>query len=561
MNSTFRYHLLSASFFICAAASAAVISGCGKSDFLTKASAPASSTDSISIIPEDTIGSDLYLDYSAIAGNEKTDASRIALKGLTRAEVEERLRGSYRWDMHLIDNSYVDDADGEPDGAESGSNPAETVVKPAGTSSGSASYKAVSDQGRSYAVEDLIGKSIRKQLDDIFEKEGGKSTSDHKGDYVLSLPDFRSEAEDVLADVAEKWNKKATPGVLTGYDKTTGQFQFGPAVRGYELNESATRNAILSACEARDFTANVEAIGKAEDAAGSMEDQYRIIGSFTTHTTANNVRNTNVRLASEAINGLILQPGEEFSFNDVVGQRTTAKGYGPAAAYSNGEVVQEVGGGVCQVSTTLYNAVFYAGLESTLRSSHTFEPSYVTPGRDATVSWGGPNYKFKNTSEYPICVLEHYENRTVTAEIYGVPVLEDGVTLDLECQKTGANAAGSTWTVYKITRKNGNTIERVQDHVSRYKAHTETNDAAAAAAAASKAAAEAAAASQAAEAAAEASRAAEAAETAAQTSPASSGPAGPAAEATNAAPAPIAPAPAAETQAPAVPAPAGPGQG
>ena len=559
MNSTFRYHLLSASFFIFAAASASVITGCGKSDFLTKASAPASSTDSIAIVPEDTIGSDLYLDYSAIAGNEKTGASRIALKGLTRAEVEERLRGSYRWDMHLIDNSYVDDADEEQDGEESGSRPAETVVKPAGSSSGSASYKAVSDQGRSYAVEDLIGKSIQKQLDDLFEKEGGKTGTDHEGDYVLSLPDFRSEAADVLADVTDKWNKKATPGVLTGYDKATGHFQFGPAVRGYKLDTQATLNAIVAACEARDYTANVEAIGTAEDAAGSMEDQYRIIGSFTTHTTANNTRNTNVRLASEAINGLILQPGEEFSFNDVVGQRTTAKGYGPAGAYSNGEVVQEVGGGVCQVSTTLYNAVFYAGLESTLRSSHTFEPSYVTPGRDATVSWGGPNYKFKNTSEYPICVLEHYENRTVTAEIYGVPVLEDGVTLELECQKTGANAAGSTWTVYKITKKNGNTIERVQDHVSRYKAHTEANDAAAAAAAASKAAAEAAAASQAAEAAAEASRAAE---TAAPTTPAAAGPAGPAgpaSEATDAAPAPTAPA--AETQAPAVPAPAGPGQG
>lgn len=81
-----------------------------------------------------------------------------------------------------------------------------------------------------------------------------------------------------------------------------------------------------------------------------------------------------------------------------VGQRTEAKGYQGAAAYNNGEVVQEIGGGVCQTSSTLYNAVVKAGLKTTTRRSHTFEPSYVTPGTDATVSWGGPDYAFVNNS-------------------------------------------------------------------------------------------------------------------------------------------------------------------
>ena len=82
-----------------------------------------------------------------------------------------------------------------------------------------------------------------------------------------------------------------------------------------------------------------------------------------------------------------MRPGEEFSFNNTIGERTEEKGFGAAAAYNNGEVVQEVGGGVCQVSTTLYNAVVRAGLKVTYRQGHTFQPTYVTPGQDATVSW------------------------------------------------------------------------------------------------------------------------------------------------------------------------------
>lgn len=95
-------------------------------------------------------------------------------------------------------------------------------------------------------------------------------------------------------------------------------------------------------------------------------------------------------------------PGETFSYNQVVGQRTKAAGFKEAPAYLNGKVVQEYGGGICQVSSTLYNAVLYANLEITERTNHGFKPSYVKPGLDATVSWGGPDFKFTNNRNYPI---------------------------------------------------------------------------------------------------------------------------------------------------------------
>ena len=232
-----------------------------------------------------------------------------------------------------------------------------------------------------------------------------------------------------------------------------------------------------------------------EITAVSAKEQYKTIGSFTTNTTSNKNRNTNVRLAAEAINGTVIKPGHEFSFNGTVGQRTEAKGYKGAAAYNNGEVVQEIGGGVCQVSTTLYNAVFKAGLKISYRRSHTFEPNYVTPGRDATVSYEQPDFKFINTSSTAIGLRSSYADQKMTVSVYGIPILEDGITWDLESKKvedlgvpepeyvedqtldpgvektTSKGSSGSRWETYKVVYKDGKEISRELDHKTTYKGH------------------------------------------------------------------------------------------
>ena len=173
-----------------------------------------------------------------------------------------------------------------------------------------------------------------------------------------------------------------------------------------------------------------------ELSAANAKEQYKTLSTFTTETTANEKRNTNVKLAARAINGTIVQPGEEFSFNKVVGQRTAEKGYQEAAAYSGGEVVQEPGGGVCQVSSTMYRVAFQSGMQITFRRSHTFEPNYVTPGQDAAISWDIPDFRFINTSKAAIGIRANYSNRKMTVSFYGVPVLEDGITWSLESEKT-----------------------------------------------------------------------------------------------------------------------------
>lgn len=146
-----------------------------------------------------------------------------------------------------------------------------------------------------------------------------------------------------------------------------------------------------------------------------------LLSSFrTSFTSSNSNRSTNIRLCSEKINGTVLMPGETFSFNRVVGKRTPEAGFKPATAYSGGKVVQEYGGGICQVSSTLYNAVLYANLEITERTNHGYKPSYVDPGLDATVSWGGPDFKFTNNRDYPIRIVCDTSNKILNIYIYGL---------------------------------------------------------------------------------------------------------------------------------------------
>lgn len=148
----------------------------------------------------------------------------------------------------------------------------------------------------------------------------------------------------------------------------------------------------------------------------------KLIGDYRTRFDgSNHNRTTNIRLASKEINNLILMPGEEFSFNRVVGQRTAERGYKPAAVIVKGEYSEGIGGGICQVSSTLYNSVDEAGLKITRRISHSKEVTYVPPGRDATVSWGGPDFRFKNNLDKPILIKIKVQANSMVVYTYTVP--------------------------------------------------------------------------------------------------------------------------------------------
>lgn len=143
------------------------------------------------------------------------------------------------------------------------------------------------------------------------------------------------------------------------------------------------------------------------------------LGYCETPHSNNADRNTNLTLACAALNGVILQPGEEFSYNDTVGERTKEKGYKPAAAYSGYNTVNSIGGGVCQVSTTLYNACLLSDMEIVFRVNHGYKSSYIAIGLDATVNWGGPDFKFRNNSHFPIKLEAEVSDGFVKVKILG----------------------------------------------------------------------------------------------------------------------------------------------
>ena len=236
--------------------------------------------------------------------------------------------------------------------------------------------------------------SVMKTIYKTLSKEGKNATLDKNNDYKI---------------VAEQYGAK--------YDLDDSISAFNKAKEGKEFEVKA--KAIVPSITKEDLEKNL------------FKD---VLGEYTTTVNGSYVRKNNVRLAGEKCN-VILLPGEEFSYNQTVGKRTKENGFGEAGAYLNGETVQEVGGGVCQASSTLYNAVVLANLEVTERTNHTYISSYVPIGRDATVSWGGPDFKFKNNRDYPIKIEASYAGGKLTCKIIGTDV--DGSYVKFTSERTG----------------------------------------------------------------------------------------------------------------------------
>ena len=145
-----------------------------------------------------------------------------------------------------------------------------------------------------------------------------------------------------------------------------------------------------------------------------------VLGQYETRHTNDENRNTNLRLLCQALDGVVVEPGEEFSFNGTVGERTKEKGYQPAPAYSGNRLVNAYGGGVCQGSTTLYNCVLLADLEVTSRSGHGAKVGYVPAGLDASVNWGTTDFRFRNNFHFPVKIQAEVSDGYVRMKLLGI---------------------------------------------------------------------------------------------------------------------------------------------
>lgn len=195
-----------------------------------------------------------------------------------------------------------------------------------------------------------------------------------------------------------------------------------------------------------------------------------LLATYSTKYVNNPDRTTNLRLASNKINGKVLMPGEVFSFNKVVGRRTVAAGYKNAAIFSDGQVTDGLGGGICQVTSTLYNAVVFANLDITSRRNHMFVPSYVTGGRDATVVYGSTDFKFKNSRTYPIKITSSVQGGIATVNIYGYKnPNEPQYDISIETNLVKTTSKSLVYDAYKVYKQNGVVVNREKMSRDTYK--------------------------------------------------------------------------------------------
>ena len=348
-----------------------------------------------------------------------------------------------------------------------------------------------------YELPNLTEASINAVLDEVYSGEP-------RDNYTIKWKTDEGLLASSLEEMAARWNKDAVNAAISGYDKDSGQLTFAPEQQGTAIDTEKIGGEIRSAVEGLRLDAKIAAAWNPvapELSEADARAQYKTIGSFKTNSTANSNRNNNLNLACKAVNGTILAPGQEFSFNLTTGNRTVEKGYKAAGAYQNGELVEEPGGGVCQVSSTLYNACVFAGIEVLERHAHTFEPSYVTPGEDAMVSYdgyAGPDLRFVNNTKSSIVIKTAYSDRTVTASIVGIPILQEGEKISMKSVKdesynpdpptpiletdltlrpgsqvvVTAGDAGSRWITNIIHTLNGTEISNDRLHSSTYKGHT-----------------------------------------------------------------------------------------
>lgn len=261
-----------------------------------------------------------------------------------------------------------------------------------------------------YAVKPAEGRTLDQPalIRAITDLDGGAGTADAPFESVPGR-DLDLEA------IALELNAEPSPA---RYDIPTGKVVDGRI--GVSLDPQAAQFALDAAAPGERIRLPADVTYPSMTAQELEAVLFRdVLGSTSTWVGGTSIRRGNVKLAGESCNGVVLNDGDVFDYNAVVGKRTTDRGFGAAPAYVNGETVETVGGGICQVSSTIYYATLLANLEIVERYAHRYAPSYITWGMDATVSWGGPEFRFKNNTGYPIRLDVKYENNRITVDVVG----------------------------------------------------------------------------------------------------------------------------------------------
>lgn len=289
----------------------------------------------------------------------------------------------------------------------------------------------VEEKEYSISYEDLDAAfDIKKTVEKAFGYGKGlsvldrykKITADNGVDYGVEFSYDNHVLDAFINRIKDEYNMECIEPTLTMVK--SGEFKVTPEQIGKKLNESKLKELMLS-----NINGEVEEISIKIDAPVIFEEptmreellrsiDSKIAEAKTSYKTSGEARSFNVDLATRTMSHTLILPGERFSFNKVVGERSVERGYKTSKVIINNKLVDGVGGGVCQVSTTLYHAVMKTGLGFYERLNHSLPSSYSELGQDATVAWGAIDYQFTNTFDYPIYVEGYTKDKEVFVNIY-----------------------------------------------------------------------------------------------------------------------------------------------
>lgn len=266
-----------------------------------------------------------------------------------------------------------------------------------------------------------------------------RSASSGKNGYHVTRTPYTDDAVTAYAaKLADQTDVPMKEASITGFDHDSLSFTFAEGTEGRIVDRAKLADDIKNALDngGGSVTLSIQTVTPTRTVA-EMKSVYGLRAyAVTNASSSNSNRLTNIKLALAAINGTLLQPGEEFSFNEVVGKRTSDRGYKVATAYNAGEVTEELGGGICQVSTTLFNAAVKSDLSITERHNHSMPVSYVDKGKDAAVSWGAQDLKFVNNTDEPVYIVAYLDDdKRVRIGLFG-RLLEDGRYITVEAKLT-----------------------------------------------------------------------------------------------------------------------------
>ena len=319
----------------------------------------------------------------------------------------------------------------------------------------------------------------------------------HKNKVFDLAYDFDKESiRQIVSEQCGEYNTEAKDATLT---RVNGVFSVTPGESGRVVDEEASLNQIYDyMMNEWDFgDASVDMVVKVQEPRGSEEELAQVkdvLGTFTTsYSTSGSSRSANVSNGCDLIAGTTLYPGDEFSTYEMVSPFSVDNGYFMAGSYMNGQLVDSLGGGICQVSTTLYNAVLLSELEVTERHNHSMIVTYVDPSADAAIAESaGKDFKFINNTGHPVYIDGYCENKNITFTIYGVEtrpanreviyeskvlsvthpdheVIYTDVAMPIGQVVTQSAHTGYKAELWKVVKENGAEISREQINSSSYK--------------------------------------------------------------------------------------------